>query len=90
MRQCGTLARLLQRCEVDVPTRLLAMRDQYQELREAGKASQLCAYFKAFGYCRDEKTCAQRHTVCETLDGPRAPRKAVKIPLEGEVKVGTT
>ncbi|ELU09217.1 hypothetical protein CAPTEDRAFT_213064 [Capitella teleta] len=82
----SSLVRLLERCDVEIPRKLLAMRDRDLLQKEGSKQAQLCPHFKAFGRCSRQKWCRMRHCFYEALDGAQVPMETVRPPAEGEVK----
>ncbi|XP_021567312.1 putative ATP-dependent RNA helicase TDRD12 [Carlito syrichta] len=64
--------RYLERAEAKVPAELYEFTSGVLEAREDKKARRpLCPYLKAFGFCKDQKICSDRHLINPKMDMPR-------------------
>lgn len=86
----SNLIKLLQRCGEEIPVEMVTMSEEYMEIKERGKLSQLCHNFKSFGFCRYQNRCKSRHKLFASLDSPGVSPRHMVLPSEGTVKVLVT
>ncbi|XP_033626498.1 uncharacterized protein LOC117289469 [Asterias rubens] len=83
------LANLLSRCSFTIPT-LLRVEEAIMEKEMSKKSKSLCHQLKAFGRCRNEKSCTGRHQVFSDLDTPGSQANHLHLPPSGIVKILVT
>uniref|UniRef100_A0A8D1ZLS8 Putative ATP-dependent RNA helicase TDRD12 n=1 Tax=Sus scrofa TaxID=9823 RepID=A0A8D1ZLS8_PIG len=79
--------RYLERADAKIPSELYEFTAGVLEAKEDKKArSPLCPYLKALGFCKDKRTCPDRHHVNPEVDMPRKLSNQT-LPVCGYVKV---
>ncbi|KAM9048061.1 putative ATP-dependent RNA helicase TDRD12 isoform 2-T2 [Megaptera novaeangliae] len=79
--------RYLERADTKIPSELYEFTAGVLEAKEDKKArSPLCPYLKAFGFCKDERICPDRHHVNPEVDMPRKLSNQT-LPVSGYIKI---
>ncbi|XP_069919365.1 putative ATP-dependent RNA helicase TDRD12 [Oryctolagus cuniculus] len=79
--------RYLERADAKVPSELYEFTAGVLEAKEDKKAtSPLCPYLKAFGFCKDQRICPDRHHINPEMDMPRKLSNQA-LPVSGYIKV---
>ncbi|XP_058530596.1 putative ATP-dependent RNA helicase TDRD12 [Ochotona princeps] len=79
--------RYLERAEAKVPSELYEFTAGVLEAKEDKKAqSPLCLCLKAFGFCKDQRVCPDRHHINPEIDMPRELSNQA-LPTSGYIKI---
>ncbi|XP_053460585.1 putative ATP-dependent RNA helicase TDRD12 isoform X1 [Nycticebus coucang] len=79
--------RYLERADAKVPTELYEFTAGVLEAKEDKKARRpLCPYLKAFGFCKDNRICPDRHHINPEMDMPRR-LSTQTLPASGYIKI---
>nr|XP_045010819.1 putative ATP-dependent RNA helicase TDRD12 isoform X2 [Jaculus jaculus] len=85
--QAVGVLRYLERADAKIPSELYEFAKGVLEAKEDKKAGRpLCPYLKAFGFCKDQRTCSDRHRISPEVDMPRRLSNQV-LPGFGHVRI---
>ncbi|XP_069757871.1 putative ATP-dependent RNA helicase TDRD12 isoform X4 [Narcine bancroftii] len=77
----------LERTEAEIPTELYKFISVLNDKDDDCYDKSLCKYLKAYGICRDIKTCTSRHKVHPSVDKQRCLSDKKSLPSQGYVEI---
>ncbi|XP_072925764.1 putative ATP-dependent RNA helicase TDRD12 [Hemitrygon akajei] len=77
----------LERAEANIPTELYKFISDMNDKDDICCDEYLCKYLKAYGICRDIKTCGSRHKIHANVDKPRYISDEKRLPSSGYVEI---
>ncbi|XP_053496879.1 putative ATP-dependent RNA helicase TDRD12 [Ictalurus furcatus] len=89
-RHVSGVLRYLKRTDAPLPPELLQFALGFQQAKEQQKAHRaLCSYLKSMGFCRDNTSCPDRHTINKILDCPQHPDSGTILVLPLYIKTAS-
>ncbi|XP_062923054.1 putative ATP-dependent RNA helicase TDRD12 isoform X2 [Mobula hypostoma] len=85
--QMTSLLQYLERTEANIPAELYKFISDLNDEDDICSDKYLCKYLKAYGICRDIKTCESRHKIHPTVDKPRCILDEKRLPSSGYVEI---
>ncbi|XP_032892374.1 putative ATP-dependent RNA helicase TDRD12 [Amblyraja radiata] len=85
--QIVSFLQYLERTEAKIPTELYKFISNLNDKDDNCYDKSLCKYLKAYGICRDIKTCASRHKIHPNMDKPRRLSDKKCLPSRGYVEI---
>ncbi|XP_078257662.1 putative ATP-dependent RNA helicase TDRD12 [Rhinoraja longicauda] len=85
--QIVSFLQYLERTEAKIPTELYKFISNLNDKDDNCYDKSLCQYLKAYGICRDIKTCASRHKIHPNMDKPRRLSDKKCLPSQGYVEI---
>ncbi|XP_055505055.1 putative ATP-dependent RNA helicase TDRD12 [Leucoraja erinacea] len=85
--QIVSFLQYLERTEAKIPTELYKFISNLNDKDDNCYDKSICKYLKAYGICRDIKTCASRHKIHPNMDKPRRLSNKKCLPSRGYVEI---
>ncbi|GCC30650.1 hypothetical protein chiPu_0009103 [Chiloscyllium punctatum] len=85
--QTVSVLHYLERTEAKIPQELFQFILNMNNLDDIYYDRALCKYLKAYGICRDNKTCPSRHKFLHDVDKPRYLTAGKKLPSTGYIEI---
>ncbi|XP_043563458.1 putative ATP-dependent RNA helicase TDRD12 [Chiloscyllium plagiosum] len=85
--QTVSVLHYLERTEAKIPQELFQFILNMNNLDDIYYDRALCKYLKAYGICRDNKTCPSRHKFLHDVDKPRYLTAEKKLPSTGYIEI---
>ncbi|XP_038662484.1 putative ATP-dependent RNA helicase TDRD12 isoform X2 [Scyliorhinus canicula] len=88
--QASSILHYLERTDAKVPKELYTFISDLNNIDAICYDKSLCKYLKAYGICRENKTCPSRHRLHRDVDKPRCLSGEKKLPASGYVEITPT
>ncbi|XP_060694323.1 putative ATP-dependent RNA helicase TDRD12 [Hemiscyllium ocellatum] len=85
--QTVSVLHYLERTEAKIPQELFQFILNMNNIDDIYYDRALCKYLKAYGICRDNKTCPSRHKFLHDVDKPRYLTAEKKLPSTGYIEI---
>ncbi|XP_078400909.1 putative ATP-dependent RNA helicase TDRD12 [Cetorhinus maximus] len=85
--QTASILHYLERAKAKIPKELYRFISDLNNTNDVCYTKSLCKYLKAYGICRDNKTCPSRHKLHQDMDKPRCLSGEKKLPGSGYIEI---
>ncbi|XP_041047623.1 putative ATP-dependent RNA helicase TDRD12 [Carcharodon carcharias] len=85
--QTASILHYLERAKAKIPKELYRFISDLNNTDNVCYTKSLCKYLKAYGICRDNKTCPSRHKLHQDMDKPRCLSGEKKLPGSGYIEI---